>query len=326
MELTTQRLWMNAKDYVFIVFGIALYGLGFAGFIAPEGVIMGGMAGLGQIVYYLTLKIFGWGIPVAVTMYAVNLILLAFAYRIVGLTFVIRTILGVTLASLFIGIFIPLFPEPLVKGQTFMNVIIGAILCGVGLGMALSHNGSTGGTDIVAAIVNKKSNISMGRTMLMIDFCIISSSLLVFGFHEGAEKLVYSVIVLYVLPTMADYIINSNRQSVQFLIISPYWKEIAEAVIRDGHRGCTVLNGMGWYSKEEHKVLLVVCRRVEALTISRIIKSIDPTAFVTQGNVTGVYGRGFDELKVRVKSPDAAGKSKQIEADSPDVPGTSPSA
>lgn len=313
MEFKPQKLWMSAKDYVFITLGIALYAFGFSAFIAPEGIITGGMAGLGQIVYFATKKLFGWGVPVAVTMYAVNLLLLVIAYKIVGRTFVIRTIIGVTIASLFIGTLMPLFPEPLVKGETFMNVILGSILCGVGLGFALSHNGSTGGTDIVGAIVAKRSNVSMGRTMLYVDFCIISSSLLIFGFSEGASRLVYSLITLYVVPTMADYIINANRQSVQFFIISPHWEEIASAVNKEGRRGCTIVDGMGWYSKHDVKIVMVVCRRYESLVISRIIKSIDPTAFVTQGNVTGVYGQGFDELKVKVKHAHTDTPTAQID-------------
>lgn len=298
-------MWLSAKDYFFIVFGIMLYGFGFSAFIAPEGVITGGMAGIGQVVYYGSLKLFGFGIPVAITMYVVNLIMLVFAYRIVGKTFVVRTIFGVTVVSIVIGVMQPLFHEAIVKNEPFMNVVLGSILCGTGLGMAFVHNGSTGGTDIIAAIVSKKSNVSMGRTMLYTDFCIISSSLLIFGLQAGTEKLVYSFVVLFIVSTMADRVINSNRQSVQFIIISPHWEEIATAINQDARRGCTVLNGTGWYSKQDVKVLLVICRKLESPTISRIVKSIDKNAFTTQANVNGVFGLGFDELKVSLKKPAA---------------------
>lgn len=301
MQLSQKKLWLNAKDYFFIIFGIALYGFGFSAFIAPEGVITGGMAGVGQVVYYGSLKLFGFGIPVAVTMYVVNLMLLLFAYRIVGRTFVIRTIFGVTVVSIVIGFMQPLFQEAIVKNEPFMNIVLGSILCGTGLGLAFCHNGSTGGTDIVAAVVAKRSNVSMGRTMLCVDFCIVSSSLLIFGLQDGAGRLVYSFVVLFIVSTMADKVINSSRQSVQFLIISPRWEEIATAINNEGRRGCTVLNGMGWYSKHDVKVLLVMCRKFESPTISRIIKSIDRNAFITQANVNGVFGQGFDELKVKLK-------------------------
>jgi len=304
MKLNNHKIWVGAKDYFFIVFGILLYGLGFSAFIAPFGVITGGMAGAGQVVFYATEKIFGFGVPVAVTMYVLNILLLAIAYRIVGKTFVIRTIFGVTVVSIAIGVLMPLFPEPLLKGETFMSIIIGSMMCGIGLGLAFVHNGSTGGTDIVAAIMAKKTNVSVGRTMQYCDFCIISSSLLIFGLDEGIERLVYGFVVLLVVSLMADQTINTNRQAVQFIIFSPHhWEEIATAINNDAHRGCTVLNGMGWYSKQDVKVLLVMCRKIESVTIHRIIKSIDKDAFITQANVNGVYGQGFDEFKLKMPKP-----------------------
>lgn len=311
MKLNNRNIWVNAKDYFFIVFGILLYGFGFSAFIAPYEVITGGMAGLGQVVYFATDKLFGFGIPVAVTMYVVNIIMLVIAYRIVGKTFVIRTIFGVTVVALVVGIMMPLFPEPLVKDQIFMSIVIGSMMCGIGLGLAFVHNGSTGGTDIVAAIMAKKTNVSVGRTMQYCDFCIISSSLLIFGLDTGIERLVYGFVVLMVVSMMADQTINSNRQAVQFIIFSPHWEEIATAINNDAHRGCTVLNGMGWYSKRDVKVLLVMCRKIESVTIYRIIKSIDKDAFITQANVNGVYGQGFDELKLKMPKPHRHDKRRE---------------
>lgn len=303
MKIDNRKLWVNAKDYFFIVFGIFLYGFGFSAFIAPFGVITGGMAGVGQVVFYATQKLFGYGVPVAVTMYVINLALLILAYKVVGRTFVVRTIFGVTAVSIAIGVLMPLFSEPLLEKETFMSVIIGSMMCGIGLGLAFVHNGSTGGTDIIAAIMAKKTNVSVGRTMQYCDFCIISSSLLIFGLDGGIERLVYGFVVLLVVSLMADQTINTNRQAVQFIIFSPHWEEIATAINNEAHRGCTVLNGMGWYSKRDVKVLLVMCRKIESVTIYRIIKSIDKDAFITQANVNGVYGQGFDEIKVKMSKP-----------------------
>ncbi|MBD5257717.1 MAG: YitT family protein [Barnesiella sp.] len=303
MKLDNRKLWVSAKDYIFIVFGIFLYGFGFSAFIAPYGVITGGMTGAGQVVYYAGEKLFGIGIPVAVTVYVLNAVLLLIAYRIVGRTFCVRTIFGVTCVAVALGILMPLFPEPLVKGEIFMSILIGSMMCGIGLGTAFVHNGSSGGTDIVAAIMSKKTNVSVGRTMQYFDFCIITSSLLIFGIDAGIEKLVYGYVVLFVVSMMADWTINSNRQAVQFIIFSPHWEEIATAINNDAHRGCTVLNGMGWYSKKEVKVLLVMCRKIESVTIYRIIKSIDKNALITQAPVNGVYGLGFDELKLKMPKP-----------------------
>lgn len=301
MRLTSKNLWISSKDYIMIILGIAIYSFGFTAFILPEKVVMGGVSGIGSLIY------FAFDIPVAVTQYSINLLLLAFAYKIVGKQFVLRTIFGATVISLMIGFMQPFFLEllqgkPLVQGETFMNVIIGGVCCGIGIGMAFTHNGSTGGTDIVAAMVSKKSNVSIGRTMLYTDFFIISSSYLLF---QDINKIVYGFVVLFIASIVADMMINTNRQAVQFTIFSPKWKEIATAINNEANRGCTVINGTGWYSKQDVKVLLVMCRKIESITIFRIIKSIDNNAFITQANVNGVYGQGFDEFKVKMKPTDA---------------------
>ncbi len=299
MSVSKLQLWRSAKDYFFITFGMATYALGFSAFILPEKVVIGGLAGIGTLIYLLT------GIQVAVSQYALNLLLLAIAYRVVGKQFVLGTIYGATMISVFVGIFQPLFTSPLTS-EPFMNIVIGGIMCGFGIGITFVHNGSSGGTDIVAAMVSKHSNVSIGRMMLYTDFFIISSSYLIF--HD-LDKVVYGFVVLFLVSYMADLVINTNRQAVQFTIFSPHWREIATAINNEANRGCTVLSGTGWYSKQEVKVLLVMCRKIESVTIFRIIKSIDSDAFITQANVNGVYGKGFDEVKVKMKVDDQGTKT-----------------
>lgn len=305
MPTITKRTWTSAKDYVIIVLGIAIYAFGFCAFILPERIVIGGLAGFGSLVYFASESladrgILPWPIPVAITQYIANMILLAFAYRIVGKTFVIRTIFGATVISIFIGIFQPLFPMGLMHGDKFMSALLGAICCGIAIGTVFVHNGSTGGTDIVAAMVAKRTNVSIGRTMIYVDFTIIASSY--FLFHD-VSVIVYGILITFLVSYITDMIINTNRQAVQFTIFSTKWEEIATAINNDAHRGCTVINGMGWYSKHEVKILLVMCRKIEAVTIFRIVKSIDNDAFITQGNVNGVYGKGFDQLKLKMKPP-----------------------
>jgi uncharacterized membrane-anchored protein YitT (DUF2179 family) len=285
------NLWRSARDYVFISLGMAIYAFGFCGFILPERVVIGGAAGLSTIVYFLT------GIPVAITNYALNLTLLAIAYKIVGKQFVLGTIFGCTMMSVFLGIFQPLLASGFTD-ESFLNIVIGGVAAGLGVGLAFTHNGSSGGTDIVAAMVSKHSNVTVGRTMLYTDLFIISSSYFV---TLQIDKVVFGLIVLFLCSYVADMVINTDRQAVQFTVFSSKWEEIATAINNEAHRGCTVLTGMGWYSKKEVKVLLVMCRKIEAVTISRIIKSIDPNAFCAQAHVNGVYGKGFDELKVKMK-------------------------
>jgi len=293
MTLNKDKIWRTSKDYIFITFGMALFAFGFTAFILPEKVVIGGLAGIGTIVYFTT------GIPVAITQYIINLALLAVAYKVVGKRFVIGTIYGATIISVFIGLFQPLFSRGFTE-EPFMNIVIGGILCGLGIGMTFVHNGSSGGTDIIAAMVSKHSNVTIGRTMLYTDVIIISSSF--FLFHN-IDKVVYGFVVLVLVSNVADMVINTNRQAVQFTIFSKKWEEIATTINNDANRGCTVLSGMGWYSKSEVKILIVMCRKIESVNIGRIIKSIDSDAFVTQANVNGVYGKGFDELKVKMKNP-----------------------
>lgn len=294
IQLNGIDLWRSAKDYFFIVLGVSIYAFGFAAFILPQDVIIGGVAGLSTILYFTL------GIPVAVANYGLNLILLAIAYKVVGKQFVLGTIFGATMISVMMGIAIPLCKD-MFHLDPFLSCVIGGILAGTGIGVAFVHNGSTGGTDIVAAMVAKYTNVTIGRTMIYVDMCIISSSFLIF--HK-VDNVIYGFIVLFMSSYMADLMINSNRQAVQFTIFSTKWREIATAINNEAKRGCTVINGMGWYSKQEVKVLLVMCRKIESVTIFRIIKAIDKDAFITQANVNGVYGQGFDQMKVRMK-PDS---------------------
>ena len=292
MHLTGKQMWMSSRDYVMIVLAALIYGFGFSAFILPEKVVIGGVTGLGTIVYFLTNNTYSIGL----TQYAINLVLLAIAWRVVGRAFVLKTIFGGTAISLVVTFMPSLFDGPLVPGQPFMNVCIGGILSGIALGIVFINNGSTGGTDIVAAIVAKKTNVTVGRTMLYVDFAIISSSYLFF--HE-ISRVVYGFVVLFITTYMVDLMINTNRQAVQFTIVSKKWDKIATAVNNHARRGVTVIDGMGWYTKQPMKVLLVVCRKIESVTIFRIVKSIDPHAFITQGNVNGVYGQGFDQIKLK---------------------------
>lgn len=296
MNTPSKKFLNEVKDYVMIFIGLVSYCFGYTAFILPEKVVTGGVTGMASLFY------FGLGWNVAITYYVINALLLAIAFRAVGRQFVIRTIIGATIATVLLGVMTPLFSKPIVPQETFMNVIIGAVLCGVGLGIVFTHNGSSAGTDIIAAMVNKHSNVSFGRTLMYIDLLIISSSYFIF---HTADKIVYGLIFMFICSTSADMIIDSSRQSVQFMIFSKKWEEIADAITHELHRGCTVLQGTGWYSKSEQHVLLVMSRRYESMHLFRIIKAIDPDAFVSQAKVKGVYGEGFDHVKISMKKHDS---------------------
>lgn len=295
----------DLKDYSMIIVGLMLYAVGFAAFILPHHIVIGGMAGLGTLVYFAT----GGFVPVAVTMYGVNIALLLCGLKMLGKAFVARTIFGATGISLFIGLIEGYFlsTPPLMENEA-MSVVLGGILCGMGIGTIYIHNGTSGGSDIVAAMVAKVSNVSVGRTLMMVDMSIVALTfLLPFDgtfeerVHESIPRILYGWVTIFIYSYITDMLINTNRQATQFIIFSSKWKEIADAVNTKAHRGVTVLDGMGWYSKHEVKILMVWCRKIESVTIFRIVKSVDNDAFVTQANVNGVYGRGFDKVKIKMK-------------------------
>ncbi len=294
------------KDYLLIILGLTIYAIGFTAFILPHEIVIGGLTGVGTLVYFGTNGL----IPVAVTAYACNIILLTLSYKIVGRVFVMRTIFGATVLALGIGIFENFFmnlEHPLIADIS-MSGVLGGICCGVGIGITFVHNGSSGGTDIVAAMVSKVSNVTIGRTMIYVDMLIILCSIFLPYDGTPAERLearvpliVYGLVVTFIIAYMTDMIINSNRQATQFIIFSTKWAEIADRVNKEAQRGVTVMDGMGWYSKKPVKVLMIFCRKIESVTIFRIVKSIDEHAFISQGNVNGVYGKGFDTMRIRLK-------------------------
>ena len=175
-----------------------------------------------------------------------------------------------------------------------MSIMIGGCLCGAGLGLVFTANGSTGGTDIIGAIINKYKNISIGNALLFCDFIIIGSSF--FLFHD-VEKIVFGFVEMFISNYVLDMVLNGNRQSVQFLIFSQKHDEIAERIIRDLDRGCTILDGVGGYSHKPVKVVVLLAKKSESMSIFRLVKEIDHQAFISQSVVRGVYGEGFDQIK-----------------------------
>ncbi len=283
-----RQLYYSLQDYVFILLGLLMYSFGWTGFILSNEIVTGGVTGICALIFFAT------GIPVSVSYIVINVVLLAIAFKILGGKFLVKTIFGVVALSLLLSLFQWIFTEPLLKDQPFMSIVIGAMLCGAGLGFVFSGNGSTGGTDIIAAIVNKYKHVSIGRAMILCDFIIIGSSY--FLFHS-IDKIVFALVEMLICNYMLDLVLNGNRQSVQFLIFSQKYPEIADRINHDMDRGCTILDGMGWYSKKPVKVIVLIAKKSESVTIFRIVKSIDKRAFISQSTVRGVYGEGFDEIK-----------------------------
>lgn len=288
--------WQEARDYVFIVFGLILYTIGFTCFMLPYQITTGGVAGISSVIYY------SMQIPVQYTYLLINVVLMLAAIKVLGFRFFTKTIFAVLCLTFLLGFAQELITDEnghlpkLVGDQAFMACVIGACLEGAGLAVVFLNNGSTGGTDIIAAIVNKYRDVTLGRMLMYCDIIIVSSSYFVFN---DWEKVLYGFCTLIISMVMLDYVMNSARQSVQFLIFSNKYEEIAEGITSQLDRGVTVLNGEGFYSKEPRKVLVILAKRRESIYIFRLINEIDPNAFVSQSNVVGVYGEGFDKIKVK---------------------------
>lgn len=285
-----QNIFREMRDYLMIALGMIMYGIGWTVFLLPNDITTGGVPGIASLVYFAT------GLPVQYVYFGINFLLLLLAIRILGWKFSIKTIFAVfTLTS-----FLPIIQQltagvHLLNDQPFMACVIGASFCG-GIGIAFSSNGSTGGTDIIAAIINKYRDITLGRVMLFCDLIIISSSYFVL---KDWEKVVYGYVTLYICSFVLDQVVNSARQSVQFFIISEKYEEIARHINVYPHRGATVINASGFYTGKEIKMLFVLAKKRESTIIFRLIKDIDPNAFVSQSQVIGVYGEGFDKIKVK---------------------------
>ena len=278
------------KDYLNITLGLMLYAIGLIGFIKPGEVVTGGLTGVTLLIEYGT----DGRIPLQYSYFLINVALLAVALKILGLKFLLKTIYSVIMLTLFITVARQFITEPLIPDEPIMSAIIGGMMCGAGIGLVFNANGSTGGTDIIVAIVNKYKHIAFGRGMMLCDFIIICCSYIVF---QDFIKIVHGLIVMGVMTYTIDLVINGFRQSVQFLIFSSKYEVIADAINNELHRGCTVLDGTGWYSKKPTKVIVLLARRSEASGIFRMIRSIDEKAFISQSVVRGVWGEGFDPIK-----------------------------
>ena len=287
----SQAIWLRElKDYLMIALGLIFYGIGWTVFLLPNDITSGGVPGISSIVYWAT------GIPVQYTYFVINAVLLALALRILGFKFCIKTIFAVFTLTFFLSIIQKLAEGThLLADQPFMACVLGATLCGIGIGIAFTCNGSTGGTDIIAAIINKYRDITLGRVIMMCDLIIISSSYLVL---QDWEKVLYGYVTLFVCSFMLDQVVNGSRQSVQFFIISKKYQEIAKE-INALHRGVTLIDAKGFYTGQEQPMMFVLAKRRQSTTIFRIINDIDPDAFVSQSAVIGVYGNGFDHIKVK---------------------------
>ena len=280
-------------DYVLITLGSIIFCLAWTSFLIPNGLASGGMTGLCTIIQY------GTGIPVGITYPIINVLLLILAFFSLGKSFGFKTVYVIVFTSILFEV-LPRFPqlEVLNIPDKLLVALVGGAMESIGIGIVLLKGGSTGGTDIVAMIINKYWPISPGKVYLYSDIFIIALLLFVPGM--GIVDMIYAYVVMLTFSFGVDYVLLGNKSSVQILVFSSKYKEIADHIINDVHRGVTALQSVGWYSQKESKVLLIVARKQQMNEVVSEIKEIDRNAFISISTANSVYGEGFEELKTGI--------------------------
>ena len=276
------------KEYLMIIVATIPYAIAVNWILVPHTIVGGGLTGLCEIIYFATDTF----VPIWLSSFVCNLALLIAAFFTVGWRYCVRTLWGVLWYTIWLKV-IEIPAEPVIS-DPFMAVILGALFMGSFLGIVFMNNGSTGGVDIVAMIVNKYYNISYSRVVVIVDVFIIGSSLFIFG---DLATVIYGYVVVAVFGYTVDIVLEGDKQSLQIFVMSKQYDEIADLITNQLHRGATVLDGTGWYTKKPVKVLMIVCRKTEMSMMMKAIKSVDQEAFISMNSVMGVYGQGFDTYK-----------------------------
>jgi uncharacterized membrane-anchored protein YitT (DUF2179 family) len=275
------------KDYFIMFLGLSLYTLSWTLFLVPAQITGGGISGLAAVIFYST------KIPIGLTFFSINVVLVAIAMKVLGASFGIKTIFSMVVISVLFSIPQEFFPGAIIE-DNFLSAVLGGMMGGVGIGLVFSRGGSTGGTDIIAMIINKYRNISPGRIIMYCDVIIIGSS---YFLVHSLDKMVYGFVSMAVVSYTLDAYLSGSNASAQMFIFSPKYEEIADFINNESRRGVTVLNGTGWYTQQDVKVLMTIVRKKETSILFRKIKEIDPDAFISMASVMGVYGQGFDKIK-----------------------------
>ncbi|MBP3483400.1 MAG: YitT family protein [Alistipes sp.] len=292
-HLTGIGILTGIKEYLLMAVGMFLYSFGWIGCILPARCMGGGAGGLSLLIYYAI----GGALPVGVIIFILNAVLLLIAGFIVGWRFGIKTIYCIVVMSVLMSVLQNVMPADVDifhLENRLLSAILGGILAGIGVAICFLQGGSTGGTDVVAMIINKYRTISYGRIVISSDFVIIASALFVSDL--GIDGVIYGYVFVAVFGYTVDMIMAGNQQSSQIFIVTHDYQAMADAMLYKANRGATVIDAQGWYSKECSKIVMVVCRKRDTSMILKIVKTVDPNAFISVGSVMGVYGKGFDAL------------------------------
>lgn len=302
MSTLRQKIMRGVREYFLMTIGCLLYAVALNYFVLPHGFVGGGVTGIATLVYYVT------QVPVSFTYLVINAALVFVGLRVIGRNFGIKTIINIGILTVIFQM-LPVPPTPVIDDR-LLSAIIAGMLQGGALALVLLQGGTTGGTDIVAMIVVKFFNVTPGRIFLFCDLVIIGASYFLPG--KTLEVLAYGYVLLGVGSYVVDMILSGAKQSVQIMVFSQRYEEIADRIIHEARRGVTVIPSIGWYTKNEGKVLVIIARKFETSDIFRIVKEVDPKAFMSVGNVMGVYGQGFEMIKTGIRSLKSNENEKKI--------------
>ena len=287
------KIFKTIKEYSVMAFALALYVFAWTAFLIPSQITGGGVTGMSSIINY------AFGIPISITYLAINAVLLIAGTLILGKGFGFKTIYCVLMSSLFFQIF-PYSPWVSDIQDNIINAIIGGALSGIGISIVFTQGGSTGGIDIIAIVLNKYREVSPGKVFMTADFLIISSILLLPD--KSLQDIVYGYVVTVAFSYTVDQFLTGSKQSVQMLIITSKYQEVADKLCYQLDKGVTAINSIGWYKKSDSMIIMVVTRKQNMHEVMGAVKEVDPHAFLTVTNVMGVYGEGFDEFKAAKKN------------------------
>lgn len=303
--MKTNKILSTLWDYFLMTVGSVIFCMAWTSFLIPNGLSSGGLTGFCTIIQY------GTGLPVGISYPVLNFLLLLLGFLVLGKGFGVKTIYVIILTSVLFDA-LPMFPQLVVMmDEKLLVALVGAVMESVGIGLVLLRGGSTGGTDIIAMIINKFWPVSPGRVYLITDIFIILSILLVPG--KGIVDVIYAYVVMLGFSFGVDLVLMGNKSTVQILVFSSKYQQIADHMITNVDRGVTALQSMGWYSKQESKVLLIVARKHQMNTILNEVKSIDNKAFISVSSAMSVFGEGFEEVKAGVKLKKNTNKSEAVE-------------
>lgn len=285
MEKSAQTgIWKRtALDGLFYLMGSVLYALSVNIFTAPNQIAPGGVTGVATLLNFL------WGAPIGTMILLVNLPLLIAAWFRLGKAFTVRTLIVTVLSSVIIDATAPFLP--VFRGDKMLIALFGGVLAGAGLGLIYMRGATTGGTEVVARLLERKfRHIPIGRLILLVDALVVAASALV---YRNVETALYAMVLIFVSTSLMDALVYGGDKGKMLLVMSMREQEIADAVLERMERGVTMLNATGAYTGGDRRVLLCAVRRSEMYELRSLVTDIDPGAFMIVVSTDEVLGEGF---------------------------------